>query len=91
MKILHPGIESDNQVAVRAPRVDDISAKSVILLDNSHFNVDTAMAELGRMLNDIHNVSPVYLKKENANSPAAVELLETAARSGVAVINGIAD
>ena len=92
IRVLSPiGVETGESIVVPGlPRA--LTGKTVGFLDNTKHNFDRLVADIGRQLQARHGVAGVvHVRKANASTPAAPELIAELAKTCDVVFAGSAD
>jgi len=92
MELLDPTAEVAPQALTCAPRVASLQGKRVALVDNTKFNSDRLLQQIGDVLKAEHGVAETRLwRKRNASVPVDDAMLAEIRMTCDAAIAGIGD
>jgi len=92
IRVLSPvGVDPAERLTVPALPVE-LAGRTVGFLDNTKANFDRLAADIGGLLREHHGIKDVrHVRKANASTPAAAELIADVAKACDVVFAGSAD
>ena len=92
LTVLDPTVDPAPGGLVQASRVSEIGGLTVGLIDNGKPKADVFLERLGSLLKDKYGVGAVHIiRKDDASTVAAPEILDDIARRCNIVIAGVGD